>query len=394
MFALFFYGKISFMKDFCLKIINSRDICSELESIGFDQSYLEKAANKYRYLNIKIYNLSLPQTNILKQTALSVGADCAVNKGVLTANVEFSDCILGGSVAQIKQIVEKLKYQQFSMSVLSEEIDKQLELSKSEPKIVGVLNLTKNSFSDGGMYYDFNNAISRLNEMIAEGADVIELGAESTKPYSTPVDDEKQLEKLEPVLKYICERNIKTPVSVDTRSSEVAKRVLDYDVSVINDVSGFDYDEKLAEVVSKAGVKVVIQHSQGMPENMQDNPTYTCVVDDIYKNLYKKLKQAKNKGIKQENIILDVGICFGKTKEQNFELIKRIDEFKSLGCKLMLGISRKSFLGLNEASNDEKDIYTVALNTLAIEHKVDYLRVHNVKMHRKLIDIMKNFKEI
>ena len=394
MFALFFYGKISFMKDFCLKIINSRDICSELESIGFDQSYLEKAANKYRYLNIKIYNLSLPQTNILKQTALSVGADCAVNRGVLTANVKFSDCILGGSVAQIKQIVEKLKYQQFSMSVLSEEIDKQLELSKSEPKIVGVLNLTKNSFSDGGMYYDFNNAISRLNEIIEEGADVVELGAESTKPYSTAVSVENQLEKLEPVLKYICERNIKTPISVDTRSAEVAKRILDYGVFMINDVSGFDYDEKMADVISKSCVKVVIQHSQGLPENMQDNPTYTCVVDDIYKNLYKKLKQAKNKGIKQENIILDVGIGFGKTKEQNFELIKRIDEFKSLGCKLMLGISRKSFLGLNEASNDEKDIYTVALNTLAIEHKVDYLRVHNVKMHRKLIDIMKNFKEI
>ena len=382
------------MKDFCLKFINSRDICCELESIGFDSNYLNVAANKYRYINIKIYNLSLPQTNILKQTALSVGADCAVNKGVLTANVEFSDCILGGSIAQIMQILDKLRFQQFSMAELAEEISKQLIYYKAEPKIVGVLNLTKNSFSDGGLYYDYDSAIFRLNEIIEEGADIVELGAESTKPYSAPTSEEKQLEKLEPILKYICERNIKIPVSVDTRSGEVAKRVLDYGVSIINDVSGLTFDEKMANIIANAGVKVVIQHSQGLPENMQDNPTYNNVVDDIYKNLYEKLKQAKNKGIKQEKIILDVGIGFGKTKEQNFELIKRIDEFKSLGCKLMLGISRKSFLGLNEASNDEKDIYTVALNTLAIERKVNYLRVHNVKMHRKLIDIMKNFKEI
>lgn len=383
------------MNEFYLKKTGESEIKKELESIGFDGSYLDCASFKYRYINIKIYKLTLPQANILKQTALSAGADCAVNRGVLTANVQYTDCILGGSVSQIKQIIKKLNNQQFSMPELAKKIETFLQSEFSEkkdyePQIVGILNVTKNSFSDGGMYYEYESAIKHLNDLIEDGSDVIDIGAESTKPYSSPVSAEEQLEKLEPVLKYIVKNNIKIPISVDTRSSEVARRVIDYGVSIINDVSGFDYDKNMCEVVKNSGVKVILQHSQGTPENMQDNPHYKNIIDDIFLNFCEKL----NYGVKKENIILDVGIGFGKTKEQNFELIKRIDEFRSLGCKIMLGTSRKSFLNMPEASNEEKDIFTLAINTLAVERKVDYLRVHNVKLHKQLANLMKNFKEI
>ncbi len=382
------------MSDFCLKTIDELEVLNELENIGFDSSYINFALKKYKYINIKIFKLTLPQANILKQTALSLGADCAVNKGVLTSEVQFSDCILGGSFSQIKNIIEKLKYQQFSMPQLAEQLEKLLLHKRSKTKIVGILNLTDNSFSDGGIYNNFDSAIKHIYEMMEDGADIIDIGAESTKPYSEPVSAESQIERIEPILKYLQDKDIKIPISIDTRSSLVAARVLNYGVSIINDVSGLDFDKQMINVIADNSTKVVIQHSQGTPENMQDNPQYKNVIDDVYLSLNNKIKYAINKGIKKENIILDVGIGFGKTQEQNFELIKRINEFKSLGCELMLGISRKSFLGMKDASNDEKDIYTLALNTLAIERKVDYIRVHNVKLHRKMLDLMKNFKEL
>lgn len=383
------------MDNFCLKFLDKDNINSELKNIGFDENYIDIASNKYKYVNIKIFKLSIPQANILKQTALSVGADCAVNKDVLTNQVEHSDCILGGSFSQIKQIINKLKFQPFSMSVLSENLEIFIkEKEYNLPKIVGILNLTKDSFSDGGLYFNFEDALKHLNELIEDGADIIDIGAESTKPYSKPIESKEQLERIEPILKYISENNLNIPISIDTRSSEVAKKACDFGISIINDVSGLEYDKDMINVVSNAGVKIVIQHSLSSPEDMQYKPVYNNLVDDIYVNLYNKVKYAQSVGVEKEDIIIDVGICFGKTKEQNFELIKRIKEFNSIGCEVMLGISRKSFLGMENLSNEEKDIYTLALNTLIIDHQVDYIRVHNVKMHKKLIELMKIFKDL
>lgn len=378
--------------DFTVKKILDSNIEQELTKIGFDNSYVHRGAQKYEYLNLKIFDLSLPQANILKQTALTVGADCAVHRGILTAQVEKTDCILGGSVSQILKIADKLRYQPFSMKKLADILD---GMTKPEPKILpklmGILNVTKNSFSDGGEFYDFNNAIGHLHKLIDDGADIIDIGAESTKPFSQAVSAKEQLEKIEPILLYVHKNNINIPISIDTRSSEVAQRTIDLGASIINDVSGFDYDEKMIEIVANSGKKVIIQHSQGNPENMQVKPTYENVVDEIYFALKNKIEMAESKGISKENIIIDVGIGFGKTKAHNFELIRRIDEFKSLGCEVMLGISRKSLLDMANESNETKDIYTTALSSLAIERNVDYLRIHNVEMHKKLIELMKNF---
>ena len=380
------------MKKFIVKKIDFYKIEEELKNIGFDISYLMNAKNKYQYLNLKIFGLTLPQANILKQTALTVGADCAVHRDVLTANIEKTDCILGGSISQILKISDKLKNQPFSMKVLADVIEERIKTEeKITPKLVGILNLTKNSFSDGGQFYDFSSAVEHLHQLIDEGADIIDIGAESTKPFSEPVSANDQLEKIEPILNYIQKSNINVPISIDTRSSEVALRTIDLGASIINDVSGFDFDKNLVNVVSSTGKKVIIQHSQGTPENMQIKPKYENLVDEIYLSLQNKVEFAQQKGMLKDNIIIDVGIGFGKTKEQNFELIRRIDEFKSIGCEIMLGISRKSLLDMKDETNEVKDIYTTALSSLAIERNVDYLRVHNVKMHKALIELMKNF---
>lgn len=380
------------MNDFVLKEIETDKIEKELEKIGFDKSYKDRAADKFNYKNIKIYSLTPVQANILKQTALSVGADCATHREVITSKAEKSDCILGGSISQLKKIAEKLTFQPFGLKFLSEKILSFVETKKyGKTKIVGILNLTPDSFSDGGEFLDYDKAKEHFEYMFSSGANIIDIGAESTKPYSTPVSDETQIDRILPVLKFAQENGFDIPISIDTRSAKVAEECIKNGASIINDVSGFDYDENMADVIAKYGVKVILQHSKGEPQNMQDNPVYESLMDEIYLKLNEKIDFALSKGIKKENIIVDPGIGFGKTREDNFEIIKRIKEFYGLGCEVMLGLSRKSLLNMADYDNEMKDIFTVALNTLAIEKKVDYIRVHNVYLHKKLLEVMEKY---
>ena len=383
------------MHDFVLREIKKTNIENELKKIGFDKSYTHKAKEKFEYKNIKIYSLKPAMANIIKQTSLSVGCDCATHREVITGKIENSDCILGGSVSQIKKVAEKLKFQPFGLKKLGEELEKlcpplaggpKSVISRRGTQLVGILNLTPNSFSDGGMYNDFERAKEHLLELINDGADIVDIGAESTKPYSKAVPAKEQLEKLIPIIDFA---KGKIPLSIDTRSSEVAEECLNAGANIINDVSGFEYDEKMADIIAKYNVPVIIQHSKGTPENMQNSPVYADLMEEIFLNLRKKVDFARSKGI--ENIIIDPGIGFGKSREDNFEIIRRVEEFESLGCPIMLGISRKSLLNMQNADNFDKDIYTTAINALAIERNVDYIRVHNVKMHKKLIDLMSMF---
>ncbi len=376
------------MNEFILKEIKTDNIEKEVARIGYDKAYADCGAQKFKYKNIKIYNLTLPQANILKQTALSVGADCATHRETITAKIDKTDCILGGSISQLKKIADKLKKQPFGLKNLSEDIIGFLNKDKiTNTKIVGILNLTPDSFSDGGEFLDYEKATAHFKYMVDSGADIIDIGAESTKPYSTAVSAEAQIDRLLPILEFAKEKNLAIPISIDTRCAKVAEICIKNGASIINDVSGFDFDENMADVVAKYGVKVIIQHSKGTPENMQDNPYYDSLIDEIYLKLKEKIDYALSKGIKKENIIIDPGIGFGKTREDNFEIIKRIEEFYGIGCEVMLGLSRKSLLNMQDYDNDMKDIFTVALNTLAIERKVDYIRVHNVRLHKILLDV-------
>lgn len=379
------------MHDFLIKELSNTNIENELKLIGYDKFYAHTAQEKFAYKNFKIFKLSLPQANILKQTALTVGADCGTNRETITGKIEYTDCILGGSFSQIKKIAKKLQFQPFGLKELGQMLEEQLQQTSSTPKtqIMGILNITQNSFSDGGEYFEFEDSIKHLKELIEEQADIIDIGAESTKPYSKPISPEEQLEKLIPILKYIKENNITTPISIDTRSSEVAQKCIELGANIINDVSGFDYDSNMLNIIKdNPNTKIILQHSQGTPENMQDAPHYENLMDEIYINLKNKVDYAIEKGIKKENIIIDPGIGFGKTKEQNFEILKRWKELKTIGCPILIGLSRKSLLNMQNSTNEEKDIYTLALNSILINDHIDYIRVHNVKIHKQLQTII------
>ena len=375
------------MDYFCIKEVPKTGIESELKEIGFDNSYIPKACDKFRYKNLKIYGLSSAQANILKQTALSLGTDCAVNRDVVTGKAEKSDVILCGSVSHLNKIADKLKYQPFKLAQLSRELKKILELKhECKTQIAGILNVTPDSFSDGGKYYNPSDAINQLMKLIEDGADIIDIGAESTRPYSEPVEAEEQICRLRPVLEFIAKENIKLPISIDTRSAEVADYALTNGSVIINDVSGFDCDSNMPKVVSKHNASVIIQHSKGSPQNMQNRPCYNNVIEEIFFSLKSKIETAREEGI--NNIIIDSGIGFGKSREHNFEILNRIEEFYALGCPVMIGVSRKSLLGISDNDNDLKDAMSAALAYSLILKNVDFLRVHNVKLHKSLLNLV------
>lgn len=370
------------MSNFLLRQVEYNNIQEELASIEFDSSYRNKIAEKFRHKNIKIYNLSLAQANILKQTALIFGADCAINRNVITGNIEKSDVILCGSYSQLLKISEKLKSQPFKLAILAKEIEDFLKPSLRKTKIVGILNVTPDSFSDGGLYNEPQIAIKKLVELFEDGADMVDIGAESTRPNSVAVSSEEQIKRLKPVLEFIQkEFNGKLPISVDTRSSDVADFALNLGVNIINDVSGAEYDPKILNVVSKYNAGIILQHSKGTPNS---EPVYTNLIDEIFSDLKNKIDYAKEAGI--NNIIIDPGIGFGKSRLDNLKILDSIDDFYGLNCPVMIGISRKRILGVSTSEISLKDALTLAYSYPLIEKKVDFLRVHNVKMHKTFIN--------
>lgn len=373
--------------DFIIKSINNADWEQELEIIGFDKSYRHKFSDKFLHKNLKIYNLKIAQANILKQVALTVGADCAIHRETITGKIDFSDVILCGSYSQLHKIANKLKGQPFSLSTLGENILNQLFEKHNKTKLVGILNITSNSFSDGGEYNSTEKACNHIEQLISDGADVIDIGAESTKPNAEPVSADIQLQKILPVLEFIKRKQFNIPISIDTRSAIVAEECLNNGATIINDVSGLKYDKNMPNIVAKNNATLILQHSKNKI-NMSSNIVYKNIMDDIFLDLNKQIQLAQESGI--TNLIIDPGIGFDKNRTDNFKILNRIEELYSFGYPVMTGISRKSILNMPNKTNNEKDIFTLALNTLAIEHHVDYIRVHNVKLHKELIDTYQN----
>ena len=343
------------MSDFILKEVSN--IENELQQIGFDSSYLLQAENKFRYKNIKIFNLSVAQANILKQTALIFGADCAVNRNVITGNIALSDVILCGSYSQLKKIADKLMSQPFKLAILGNKIQNFLEPQLRKTKLVGILNVTPDSFSDGGMFLDKDSAEKHFMQMFEDGADMVDIGAESTRPHSTEVSAKEQIERLTSIIEFAEKENLASKVSVDTRSSEVADFVLNHGVKIINDVSGFDYDLKMPQTVAKYQAGIIIQHSTSKTE---DYKTYDNIMETLFFSLKQKAELAKANGI--NNIIIDPGIGFGKDKEDNFIILDKIQELYGLELPIMVGVSRKSLLGVQVDDNALKDSLSASIS--------------------------------
>ena len=258
------------------------------------------------------------------------------------------------------------------------------------PNIMGVLNLTPDSFSDGGKFNKTSKGIKHAFDMIRVGANLIDVGGESTRPGSKTINPKNEWNRIYRILRSVCK---KVPVSLDTRKTEIMEKGIKLGVKIINDVSGLNYDKKTLDVLKKYQIPFVIQHSKGTPENMQIKPFYKNELLDIYDFFEKKIKILRAIGIKHNNIILDPGIGFGKNLKHNMNLISKISIFHSLGFPLLVGNSRKSFIKQIVKKNDSKSRIggTVASSIYLMMQGVQILRIHDVN---ELIQGIKVFKEL
>ena len=400
------------MKAYLVDILDSHIAFNALSSIGVSGTGKIIMGDKLKYIIIKLKNINSTALNILKQEALGIGAELANHRDVITGKIAVSDSILFGTPVQLRIIVKKIKSQQFGLSELSAELENILSecdksFKKSNPVtiktkkndivfngktyIMGILNVTPDSFSDGGKFYDYSSAVKRGIEIEKEGADIIDIGGESTRPSSSEVDSQTEIDRVCPVIEKLS-KTTAVPISIDTRKPAVAKEALRAGASIVNDVSGLSFDaEGMAEVLKDTGAPYIIMHSGGKsPENMQKNlEPYDDIFYEILSYFKSKIEYLQNKGYNTGNIILDPGFGFAKSIDDNYNLSAGVISFKSLGMPLMAGVSRKSFIK-HITGNNKSEILSgnIALVSYLKLKSVDIVRVHDVKQTSSALSLL------
>ena len=254
--------------------------------------------------------------------------------------------------------------------------------------VMGILNVTPDSFSDGGLFFDRENAVQQALRMQAEGADIIDIGGESTRPGAEKVFIKDEIKRVVPVIKALV-KNVDIPISIDTYKSEVADAAVKAGASMINDISGLRFDPKMAKIAAKHKVPVVIMHIKGTPRNMQKNPTYRSLIPEITAYFHECIQIARDAGISDDMIVIDPGIGFGKTVEHNLEIIKRLKDFEGFDKPILIGPSRKAFIGklLGDVPTSERLEGTASAIAIGIFNGANIIRVHDVKEMVKVAKI-------
>ena len=378
-----------------LRTIPSTDEAAKIiRAIGSEDAGVQIMKLKTVFRAIQVYDLPSRSALIIKQEALACGAEAAISKDAL--NGKETGILITGTEAQMYRLAEKLAHQYRSLKELGGKIIQILENVERVPApmkirktvfdwkrtyVMGVLNVTPDSFSDGGKFFDSRLAVKRALEMIKDGADIIDVGGESTRPGSEPVSAQDELKRVIPVIKSIRKKS-NIPISIDTYKPQVAKAAIDAGADVINDVYGLR-QKGMAETAAKLGVPVVIMHMLGKPKDMQAKPEYKDVVAESIEFLQERILAAKAAGANQ--IIIDPGLGFGKRTgsgtEDNCEILRRLSEYKTLGCPILLGASRKKFIGnlLGGAPEDERLEGSIGAHVIAAQSGANIIRTHDVK---------------
>ncbi len=386
-----------------VKINHFNEAVELFQKIGVDPYGIQAMLSKTISVNIHIPALSCKIANILKQEMLSLGADAAVARGSVACSIENTDVLLMGTHKQLTKLVQKISKQPFGLSTIANDIDeilKNIELDQFELKtsrrilplgqktlIMGILNVTPDSFSDGSIHFDRQKAIDYGLKMVDEGADIIDIGGESTRPGSKAVTARREIARVIPVVEGLAGR-IKIPISVDTAKASVAYAALDAGAEIVNDVSALG-DKKMASVIKEARAAIIIMHMKGKPENMQSGSLhYDNLMDEIINYLAQRCRKAFTEGISRDCLVLDPGIGFGKTYEDNCKIINKLNELKGAGLPLLIGTSRKAFIGnITGGKPHERLEGTAATIAAAIINGCHIVRVHDVAYMRKVADM-------
>ncbi|MBC7328031.1 dihydropteroate synthase [bacterium] len=385
--------------------LEGEELLREMKRMGVSDEGIKIMVPKGKFWKILIPKIPYALANIIKQKMLSLGCEAAVSKETVKGGEGSTDCLLMGTEKCIDSLISYLKHQPFqSAKKVAEELEALLKnylqrewllpfprhplLIKGKPLIMGILNLTPDSFYDGGRYVGDDSAIRRAEEMLEEGVDIIDIGGESTRPGAEPISVEEELKRVLPVIKKLVNR-VNVPLSIDTYKSEVARIAISEGVEMVNDISALRFDERMVEVVRDYKVPVVLMHMKGTPKDMQMNPYYDDVIGEIYDFFQQRVRWAVEKGVGKNSIVVDPGIGFGKRVVDNLEIVKRLSEFKSLGLPILIGPSRKSFIGaiLGGLPPEERLEGTAAVVAIAVLNGVNIIRVHDVKAMKRVVEV-------
>lgn len=371
------------------KLSNTIDLRRELKQLGVDGGGVSILEDKGALHLIRIRDLHVGAANILKQDALSIGADLAVPKGTVTALIPRVDGLLIATERQLQQLVKKEKAQPFGLKQLSSELESFCHWKRNENiSIMGILNANDDSFYHASRFQG-TKALERIETMIAEGADIIDLGGVSSRPGALSVSAEEELSRVRPIIDALYEQKVyeKSRLSLDSYEPLVVHYALERGFHIINDITGLANDE-VARLCGSYGATAVIMHMQGKPDTMQDNPVYSSVITDVEDFFRERIAKADSFGIKE--IILDCGIGFGKRTEDNLSLITHQSHFLRLGKQLLVGASRKSIIdAISPSKSDERLAGSIAIHLKAIEEGASIVRVHDVKEHAQAIKLWK-----
>jgi dihydropteroate synthase len=378
-----------------LQLESFAEIADAIRRTGCDPEGIGIMTRKGRTFAIALDAVPLKACLILKQEMLALGADAAHAREVASLSVEQSPVVLLGTFGQYHRLIPKLRRQPFHLAELARHLEGALRsFTATGPRrldghhrivevggrcrVMGVVNVTPDSFSDGGAFLDPDAAIEHAFRLESEGADLIDVGAESTRPGASPVTPEAEWKRLAPVLRGISERMV-VPISVDTRHPAVARRALDAGADLINDVGGLR-DGAMRRLLARTEAPAVVMHMRGEPRTMQRSVAYEDVRAEVFGALAAATRQAEADGIRPQQLLVDPGLGFGKTAEQNWELLGHVGELRSLGYPVVIGASRKSFLGAvtGGAAPSGRVGASVTAAVVAALRGADVVRVHDV----------------
>ncbi|MBM4306701.1 MAG: dihydropteroate synthase [Deltaproteobacteria bacterium] len=386
----------------CLHITGLREAIHEIERVGVNPTGVELMRGKALHFNLKVEGIEPRTANILKQEMLSLGGDAALDGRGLDCSVGLTDGLLMGSQKQFEKLIQKLDsyphlqkighalkeaFQNILKNHFTLRCRRRTFNLGERTLLMGVLNITPDSFSDGGLFFDKDKAIAHGLKMVQEGADIIDIGGESTRPGSKPLGLEEELRRVLPVID-VLSRESGVPVSIDTYKSEVASRAIDSGAEIINDISGLRFDPELASVAAKTHTPIILMHIRGTPETMQRDVHYDSLFSEIIAYLKESIRRAESAGVDPEQIVVDPGIGFGKTLEDNLNIIKHLPEFRILGKPILLGTSRKTFIGkILDAGPDQRLEGTISSIAIGVLNGAHIIRSHDVLQAKRAIAV-------
>jgi len=384
-----------------IKIVTQSELEDELKKIGVDERAFPIFRDKSNLILLKIYSIDSRAATILKQEFIGSGGDVAIHKDVIKFERDKTDALLIGTERTYSEVLRKLEYQPFfGLNIFREELNNALSNLKEDennyidkkPKIMGILNLTIDSFYSASRITDEDSALRKAEEMIKEGVDIIDIGGESTRPGAEPLSEEEELKRVIPVISNIRRRFENIDLSVDTYKPKVAKEALEAGANIINIIN---LSQEMIEFLKTVESPFIFMHMRGTPKDMQTYTDYEDVVKELLLFFEEKIAYLEKNGIKKERIIIDPGIGFAKTAKQNFEIVRSIKAFKIFRLPVLIGHSRKSFIGklLNGIPPEKRLSGTLAITAYAVLNGADIIRVHDVKENLEVIKVIKEIQK-